>query len=167
MCCDMAKKPRFPSYRGLKWQGIIFGNIWYEDSARTSRHATSRESSVFWAPRLITSSGSEAGRALETGNKTCKVVINNFCSLYCELCMYDIMYYLQQTEAEVGFWENYKRAQNYFIPVGHQLACNSGQVLPASHHWALTNQHLTLFNTVQLVLRYLTLHPASQWWKWI
>ena len=57
--------------------------------------------------------------------------------------MYYIMYYLQQTEAEVGFWENYKRAQNYFIPVGHHLACNSGQVLPAT-----ASTHKSTFNIV-------------------
>ena len=134
------KKPWFPSYRGLKWRGIIFGNIWSEDGA-TIAHARpgtrqSRESSVFWAPTLISSSGSEA----ETGNKTCQVVINNFCwsqqivqIMNC-VFMYDIMYYLQQTEAEVEFWENYKRAQNYFIPVGHHLACNQWPSFTWSNH---------------------------------
>ena len=135
MCCDVAKKPWFPSYRGLKWRGIIFGNIWSEDGA-TIAHARpgtrqSRESSVFWAPTLISSSGSEA----ETGNKTCQVVINNFCwsqqivqIMNC-VCMISCIIYNKRRQ-KLSFEKITSVLKIILSQLAITLHATSGQVLP-------------------------------------
>ena len=122
---------RFEVARNNIWQYLIRG--WSHDSARTARHATSRESSVFWAPTLISSSGSEA----ETGNKTCQVVINNFCwsqqtvqifKLWTVYVWYHVIY--NKRRQKLSFEKITSVLKIILSQLAITLHATSGQVLP-------------------------------------
>ena len=92
------KKPWFPSYRGLKWRGIIFGNIWCEDGATIAharpgtRHLESLQRSELRHSSLHQDQRRRRGIKHAKLQSIISADPNKlFKSSNCELCMYDIM----------------------------------------------------------------------------